>query len=411
MPRATARLISACTAGFLLWTVPVAYAQDSEPRSVVRVSYIPGNFALPILVGIEHGLFAREGLFLSTVPVTDEGTIMRSLAAGGTDFAVGSQSLLLSLAENKIDAKVVAIAGYSRQIELIVPSWDTKTKAIADLKGKTVILLSGVQNFDAVPELYRALALSKPAMRLSDVKIEFVTLSNIHLIMDPRFKATYAKRNVGGIFMFSEYASTYTEEKKARVVLDNDAIKKLIGRIGAQPLFASNLVIQKQPKLAERFVRAWARTMRHISNPANKDSVVRVLQIYYLRQFGHLLKKELAERYLGFTKYDRFAWTDEDTVEVTVDAKALRAARNLLFARIADAKKRPFQTVPDLADFIDPAFAKRAAADLDAERKKAEEKQPAQKAQAAEKEKPKTAEPAAPKAAPPAPPKPGPASP
>src|SRR5262249_6740901 len=77
--------------------------QDTESRSVVRLSYIPGNFALPVLVGIEHGLFAREGLFVSAVPVTEEGALMRSLAQGGTDFAVNSQSLLLSVAENKLE--------------------------------------------------------------------------------------------------------------------------------------------------------------------------------------------------------------------------------------------------------------------------------------------------------------------
>ncbi|HEY7609548.1 MAG TPA: ABC transporter substrate-binding protein, partial [Alphaproteobacteria bacterium] len=74
-----------------------ANAQEAPSRSVVRLSYIPGNFALPVLVGIEHGLFAREGLFLSTIPITDEATIMRSLASGGTDFAIGSQAMLLSI--------------------------------------------------------------------------------------------------------------------------------------------------------------------------------------------------------------------------------------------------------------------------------------------------------------------------
>jgi len=349
-------------------------ATEPESRSVVRLSYIPGNFALPVLVGIEHGLFAREGLFLSTVPVIEEGALMRSLGQGGTDFAIGSQSLLLSAEENKLDARVVAVAGYGRELELIVPIWDTAPKTLADLKGKTLFLLSGVHNFDAVPELYRALALSKPPMRLSDVNIRFINLANIRGIMDPNFRKTYVAAKVGGILMFRDFTAAYVERKEARVVLTNEALTKLIGRVGAQPLLASKRVIDQEPKVVERFVRGWARTTQYMSDPANKEAIVRVLQIYYLRQYGYLLKKELAESYFSLVKYDRVVWADGDTEEVTINGKALGAGRNLLFAAIKDPKKRPFQAVPNVKDFVDTSFAKKAVADLEIEAKRAAEK-------------------------------------
>jgi ABC-type nitrate/sulfonate/bicarbonate transport system substrate-binding protein len=92
-------------AGALVLVAASAAAQEGRGRSIVRLSYIPGNFALPVLVGIEHGMFAREGLSVSAVPVTDEGTIIRSLTAGATDFAIGSQSVLLSAAQNKLEGR------------------------------------------------------------------------------------------------------------------------------------------------------------------------------------------------------------------------------------------------------------------------------------------------------------------
>ena len=76
--------------------------------------------------------------------------------------------------------------------------------------------------------------------------------------------------------------------------------------------------------------------MEHMSDPANKEAVVRVLQIYYLRQYGFLLKKELAEAYFAAVKFDRVEWTEQGVAEITINAKALSAGRNLLFANIKD---------------------------------------------------------------------------
>jgi ABC-type nitrate/sulfonate/bicarbonate transport system substrate-binding protein len=339
-------------------------------------------------VGIEHGMFAREGLTVSIVPVTDESTIMRSLTAGATDFAVGSQAVLLSVGQNKLDARVVAVAGYGRDIELVVPAWDTTTKSFADIKGKSVVLLNGIHHFDAVPELYRGLALSKPPMRLSDVGIQFVALANLEQIFDPKFRPIYTQRKVGGIFVLREYAARYVAEKKARVVASDEDITKLIGRRGAQPLFASKLILDRDPKAAQRFVRAWARAAQQISDPAHKAAVVRTLQIYYLRQHGGVLRQDLAELYVSAAKYDRVVWTDEDTHEATINGKALSAARNILFAGIKDPNQRPFKDVPDIKAYIDSTYAKKALEDLAAEKKAAlEPKPPAPKAPEAEKPK------------------------
>jgi len=366
MPNVLKRLF---LVALLITGCSVAAAEQPRGRSIIRLSYIPGNAALPVLVGIEHGMFAREGLSISIVPVTDESTIMRSLTAGATDFAIGSQSVLLSAAQNKVDARVVAIASASRDVELVVPSWDTKTKSLADIKGKTILLLNGIHNFDAVPELYRALALSKPPMRLSDVTIQFISLANLEQIFHPNFQKIYVQRKVGGIFMFREYTSRYVDDKKARVVAADADLTKLTGRRAAQPLFASKLIIDRDPKAVQRFVRGWARAMQQISDSAHRPAVVRTLQIYYLRQHGGVLKQATAESYVAAAKFDRVMWTDQDTTEVTINGKALSAARNLLFANIKDPAKRPFGQVPDIKSYIDSSFAKKALEDLEAEKK------------------------------------------
>jgi len=266
------------------------------------------------------------------------------------------------------------VAGYGREIDLVVPAWDTTTKSLAQLKGKTLLLLNGVHNFDAVPEIYRALALSKPPMKLSDINIQFIDVANLHNVFDPRFRPVHAKNNIGGVFMLREFSAHYVDDKRARVVLSNDDLTQLVGRIGAQPLFASKLIIEKEPATVERFVRGWGRTLQYVSTPGNKEAITRLLQIYYIRQYGLALNPSLAQQYISRTKYDRLGWSERDLSEVTINARALSAARNLLFARIKEADKRPFKTVPPVAEFIDMSFAKKAIATLQAEHKAASEK-------------------------------------
>jgi hypothetical protein len=89
-------------------------------------------------------------------------------------------------------------------------------------------------------------------------------------------------------------------------------------------------------------------------------------------------------------------WEDQDIAELTINAKALGAARNILFASIKDPNQRPFKDVPDVKGFIDMTFAKKALEALEAE-KKAEGEKPKGDAPAKKEETPAAPPPAAPK--------------
>ena len=52
--------------------------------------------------------------------------------------------------------------------------------------------------------------------------------------MDPRFKQQYTQRKVAGVLTYREYTAPYVDQKKARVVMSNEELGKLTGRLGAQ---------------------------------------------------------------------------------------------------------------------------------------------------------------------------------
>lgn len=347
----------------LLGTALVAsspvHAASVQSRDMVRLTYIPGSAAIPVIVAVERGFFRKHGLTVSALPVLSQQAVTTALALGITDFATGSQSWLLDMANSKIAAKVVALSGYGRQMELIVPSWDKKTKKISDMKGKRILIVRGTHNFDAVPEFFRVLLFSR--MRLNDVRISFINLQQLKIVMNPKFRRGYRKQNIAGIFTLREYTHNFTKDKRARVVMSNAALTKLIGRIGARPLFASDNIVSKSPETVKRFVRAWVEASAYIAN--NPKDVSRLMRIYFARQYGVRLPDGQSELLLSLIKYDRVAWTEYDIKGAIINGKAISAARNLLFSHIKDAKKRPFQKPPQLEKYFDMSFVKSVVAE------------------------------------------------
>lgn len=375
-------------------------AAAARERRVVRVAYIPGTAALPVIVGLERGLFLREGLIVSPLPVTDLNSVMNGLNGGYFDIAVGSQSWLLDIAHNgKIGAKVVAIDSHGREMELIGPAWDKSIKTLADLKGRTILFIQGIHNFDAVTEFYRVLSFSK--LKLSDVRIVFIPMDQTGAIFaqDAKTKAAVQQRKIAGVYAPREITVTYTENKTARVVASNDEITSLIGRRAARPVLASAATIKNTPGTIQRFVNAWVKTQDYIVS--DKSDAANLLNLYFARQFGQPLTKERAEYYVGLAKYDRADWGEEDIKEININGRAVSAARNILFSSIKDEKKRPFQTAPTVDAYFDRSFVTKALEKRAADKKAEAEKKAGPPTPSAAEKDPTVAPPGPPAAAPP----------
>ena len=338
-------------------------------KVIVRFSYIPGPQALPTIIARERGFFRREGLIVSALPVTRQQAIVDSLRAGITDFATGSQAWLLDVAQAKVPMKVVAMNGHGRAMELIVPAWDKRTKKMADFRGKTILLLRGTHNFDAIAEFFKILLFNR--MKLGDVRFSFVTLPQLRTFLSKskKVQAALRRQRIGGFLGYREHTNFYVENKSARVVLSNQQISKLLGRNGPRPLFASAAIVKDHPETVQRFVNAWVAALDYLNR--NEDQAVRLLRVYLARQFGRTLSKERARFYVHSIKYARFKWTAQDITETNINGKIIRAGRNLLWGRIKDPKKRPFQTAPVVDGYIDNRFVEKALKKLKQDRERA----------------------------------------
>lgn len=340
----------------------------AEYRVIVRLSYNPGTAALPVVIAQERGFFRREGLVVSAIPVTSQRAVVASLSSGAADFATGSQAWLIDMAQADLPVKVVALNGYERQMELIVPGWEKSVKSVKDLKGKTVLILQGTHNFDAVPELFKILLFNR--IRLSQVKIGFFPLSQLGAVFAGNAKAQAAmkRRKIAAFFGYKEHTDYYVKRKLARVVMTNEDIRELLGRNGPRPLFANAKLIKRYPETVQRFVNAWVAAQDYVEN--NPEDASRLLRLYLIRQYGFTASDEASRAYVQTIRYGRYDWTPQDIRETNINAKMISQGRDILFSGIKDPKKRPFQKPPTVDKYIDNSFVKKAIAKLKEEKEK-----------------------------------------
>src|SRR5712675_2774061 len=95
----------------------VAHADDR-----VRVGKAQGSAwtFLPLDIGVEQGLFAKQGLDIESADLGGDAKVQQALAAGSIDFGLGSGPGMAFSAKGSPAIAVAAFAGPPRNISAIV---------------------------------------------------------------------------------------------------------------------------------------------------------------------------------------------------------------------------------------------------------------------------------------------------
>ena len=92
---------------------------------------------LPLDIGVEQGLFARQGIEIESAELAGDAKLQQGLVAGSVDFGLGSGPGMAFAAKGSPVVAVAAFAGPPRNIAAIVLNTSGIEK-VADLKGKTI---------------------------------------------------------------------------------------------------------------------------------------------------------------------------------------------------------------------------------------------------------------------------------
>lgn len=311
-----------------------------EEWKLVRFSFSSGWDALPAIVAIERGFFAKEQLVVSGLAATSSEAVANSLAGGSTDVAALPQRTLLALAAVQLPLRVVSMSHWGTEMELVVPPGQDGVKTLADLKGRAIAVGKGSE---AYPVLVRLL--NKAKLRPTDVTIKDLSAETLT-------QAFYQKEGaIDAVFETRHFTTVLQKNSRARVVLTAHDVSKQLGYIGAAPLVVRQELIEKEPNTIQQFVKGWVNALRYIQQ--DPDDAARLLMIFFHRQGVKAVSEEMTKSWIAMNHYDRFMWTPTDIADAEYNAWGLKEGGF-------------FKVVPKLGELVENRFARVAVDDSEA---------------------------------------------
>jgi ABC-type nitrate/sulfonate/bicarbonate transport system substrate-binding protein len=215
----------------------------------------------PVEIGQENGIFAKYGIETESIGFGGGGKMHQAMAAHQLDIALGSGPEMASIAKGSPEMTVAAMFGAPMNISIIVKH-DSPITKIEQLKGKTVG--AGPKNSLTgwtVLETSRREGWGPDGIHMADTGGR---AGGIAALLTGNTDA-----NVDG----TEDAYELQAQGKVRILVRmGDVIPDFLGHV----IFASNDLIEKDPALLRRFLKAWFETIAFMAK--NEAATVKVAQ-------------------------------------------------------------------------------------------------------------------------------------
>jgi ABC-type nitrate/sulfonate/bicarbonate transport system substrate-binding protein len=236
-------LLAGVLAGVFLHVSTPAFALDT-----IRLGKaVPNSFAFAATeVGIDAGIFAKEGLDIAVSSFRGDAQLQQGLAAGSLDIGLGSGPGLGFRVKGAPVIGVAAMYGAPSNLALLVPA-KSPLRSAADLKGKRIgVTTAGSLTDWLVRELSRQQGWGPDG-------IVIVPLGQ----MQARLAAMDRGELDGTV---QEAANGYELEETGRtrnLILFGDIVKHFYTHV----IFGTDDMVDNRPDLLRRFLRAWFRTV------------------------------------------------------------------------------------------------------------------------------------------------------
>jgi ABC-type nitrate/sulfonate/bicarbonate transport system substrate-binding protein len=105
--------------------------------ATLRVNVFPGASNVPLLIGIDQGIFSRYGLTVEVIDTPNSESQRAGLAAGAFEIAQSAVDNAVAMAEVAKQDVVIVFGGDGSMNELMVRP---EIRTIADIRGKTLVV-------------------------------------------------------------------------------------------------------------------------------------------------------------------------------------------------------------------------------------------------------------------------------
>jgi NitT/TauT family transport system substrate-binding protein len=244
----------------LLFSLPLLAA--SAPSKAVFTFGGLNERSGVLFVARDAGIFHKHGIDPTVVNVRNAQVGMSALASGETQFHVGSATGT-SIGAMAAGIDLAFIAGLINKLDgtfVVAPN----IRAPADLKGKRI----GVQSIGGGVWMFSMLAFEHWGLNPERDQIQF------RIIGDQSVMAQALTQNViDGAYLGYTFGAQM-ERQGYRILADLAKIGVPYQGLG---VMARRSLVERNPDLAERSLRAMVETIAYINNPNNKAAVMRSL--------------------------------------------------------------------------------------------------------------------------------------
>jgi ABC-type nitrate/sulfonate/bicarbonate transport system substrate-binding protein len=297
----------------------------SWAQTPVRAKVFPGAQALPMMAGVQQGIFERHGIKLELLFTTTSQEQRDGLASGDFQVAHAAVDNAVAMVERARHDVIIVTGGDSSMNEFFV---QPDVRSIADLKGRTVIV-------DAPNTAYALQA--KKILRMNGLKDTDYTLKTVGGTLF-RYRAMREDKSHAASMLnppFSIDAPGAGLKSLGRAV-------DLIGPYQATGAWVLRKWASANPETLERYIAAFIESTRWAVAPANKDAAAKLLAERFK------LQPEVAARTWDLLADPKFGLARDGRFDVA-------GFRNVLALR-AEIEGDWGGTPPPIDKFVDLSF-------------------------------------------------------
>ena len=238
----------------------ILFFGSANAQTPVRTKVFPGAQALPLIAGVQQGIFEKHGIKLELLFTASSQELRDGLASGDFQIAHSAVDNAVAMVEMAKHDVVIVTGGDSSMNEFFV---QPDVRSIADLKGRTVIV-------DAPNTAYALQA--KKILRMNGVRDSDYTLKEVGGTLF-RYRAMREdKTNAASMLNppFSVDAASSGLKSMGRAV-------DLIGPYQATGAFVLRKWATENRDLLERYIAAQIQATRWAVAPANQEAAAKML--------------------------------------------------------------------------------------------------------------------------------------
>lgn len=246
--------------------VCVSQAASAEDKIIYQLGWVPGGTNGPIYYGIERGFFEQEGLEIEVRSGEGSSDAINRVASGAADIGVtGIEAVLAAGYEGQLPVRVI-FGLYSAKPDAIFTTADSAIDSIDDLAGRRVATAT-FSNSNIVWPLIAEMN----DLDLADVEVIQVDAASVA----PMLAAGRVDASISWVTVGPLYDALLAETGDERVSLPWSEF----GYSGyGQTLVANTRLIEENPELLARFVRAYARSVEGAAaDPAGAGAAITAL--------------------------------------------------------------------------------------------------------------------------------------